>query len=117
MLPVHFATQSNRTKPMRLAGIAVLTASIAATAALPALAFGPLAPPDRSEPLVTKVGGIFTHDDVRTPYYDELFALRSRETGACGFGRQWYPFPGTRRGGFHESPGPCRIRMYRKRYR
>jgi hypothetical protein len=102
---------------MRLAGIAVLTASITAAAASPTLAFGPLTPPDRSEPLVTKVGGIFTHDDVRTPYYDELFALRSRETGACGFGRQWYPFPGTRRGGFHESPGPCRIRMYRKRYR
>ena len=102
---------------MRLAGIAFLTVTIAAAAASPSFALGPLTPPVQPEPLVTKVGGIFTHDDVRTPYYDELFALRSRETGACGFGRQWYPFPGTRRGGFHESPGPCRIRMYRKRYR
>jgi hypothetical protein len=102
---------------MRRAGIAFLTVAISAAALSPALALGPLAPAARSEPLVTKVGGIFTHDDVRTPYFDELFALRSRETGACGFGRKWYPFPGTRRGGFHESPGPCRIRMYRKRYR
>jgi hypothetical protein len=102
---------------MRLAGIALLTATIAAAASSPTLALGPPVAPGHPEPLVIRTGGIFTHDDVRTPYFDELFALRSRETGACGFGRQWYPFPGTRRGGFHESPGPCRIRMYRKRYR
>jgi hypothetical protein len=102
---------------MRLAGIAFLTASLAAAASSPSVALGPLAPPAPSNQLVIRTGAIITHDDVRTPYLDELFALRSRETGACGFGRQWYPFPGTRRGGFFESPGPCRIRMYRKRYR
>lgn len=102
---------------MRLAGIAFLTAALAPAAASPSVALGPLAAPGPSEPLVIRTGAIFTHDDVRTPYLDELFALRSRETGACGFGRQWHPFPGTRRYGFFESPGPCRIRTYRKRHR
>jgi hypothetical protein len=102
---------------MRIAGIAFLTACVAAANPLPSVALGTLAQPGRSDPLVTRTGGIFTHDDVRTPYRDELFALRSRETGACGFGRQWYPFPGTQRYGFFESPGPCRLRLYRKRHR
>jgi hypothetical protein len=102
---------------MRLAGIAFLTAAAAVAASSPSVALGPLVAPGHSEPLVIRAGAIFTHDDVRTPYLDELFALRSRETGACGFGGQWHPFPGTRRGGFFEAPGACRIRMYRKRYR
>ncbi len=102
---------------MRLAGIAALTASIAVAAASPSLALAPLARPGDAQPLAIRTGAIFTHDDVRTPYRDEVFALRSRETGACGFGRQWRPFPGTRRYGFFESPGPCRIRLFRKHYR
>jgi hypothetical protein len=102
---------------MRKAAIAFLTACVAAAAdPSPAAALGPLAQPGHAKPLATHTGYL-GHDDFRTPYRDQLFALRSRETGACGFGRLWYPFPGTRRYGFFESPGPCRYRTYRRRHR
>ena len=101
---------------MRTAAIASFVVLLAATIATPSVAFERLALAHRTGEPATQIT-LLDRDDFRRSYRDKLFALRSIQTGACGFGRGWYPFPTMRPGGFFESPGPCRYRKYRKRYR
>ena len=93
--------------------------ALAMTFATPSLAFVGSMQPLRADRILIPTT-FLDRDDFRSPYRDELFALRSLQAGACGFGREWYPFPTRRSGGYFVSPGPCGYgiyRIHRKRYR
>ena len=93
--------------------------ALAMTVATPSLAFVGSMQPLRADRVLIPTT-FLDRDDFRSPYRDELFALRSLQAGACGFGRQWYPFPTHPPRRIFRVPRPLPYGIYRlqrKRYR